>query len=304
MTRQTKPPPRPDNLPLAVGVILLTVLALSFGDALIKLASGRFAIWQVFVVRSLIALPLLLAVLVATAPAALRLPVAPGWAVLRSLMLVAMWVAYYLALPELPLAAAAAAYYTLPIFVTLFSAVFLGDPVGRVGWLAVVLGFAGVLMILRPTAGDFNGFALLPLVSAMLYAGAMILTRTKCREEHPLVLAVVLNLAFVLVGGLVAALIAPLPEAAREGFLLAPWTAMGREEWAAMAVLAISIVIGSVGATVAYQSAPPAVVGIFDFAYVGFAAVWGMLLFSDVPDAASLVGIGLIVAAGILSLRR
>lgn len=172
---------RGDNIPLAVTVIILTVLALSLGDALIKMTSGSFVIWQIFEIRSLIAIPILLVVLAANTRGGLRLPDAMGWVTLRSLMLVGMWVCYYLSLPELTLSAAAAAYYTLPIFINLFSALFIGDRISRVGWAAVFIGFLGVLLILRPKAGDFNAYAILPLFSAMLYAGAMILTRTRCR---------------------------------------------------------------------------------------------------------------------------
>lgn len=293
-----------DNIPLAVGVIILTVLALSLGDALIKLTSGSFVIWQIFVIRSLIAIPVLLLFLVLAAPGALRLPDAAGWVALRSLMLVAMWICYYLSLPKLTLPAAAAAYYTLPIFITLFSALFIGDRITPRGWVAVLAGFLGVLLILRPRAGDFNAHAILPLISAMLYAGAMILTRSRCRSQHPVMLSLALNIAFVAVGAFAAGLIALLPDAARQGFLLAPWAAMGRSEWVSMGLLAAAILIGSIGAAIAYQNGPSAMIGAFDFAYVGFAVIWGVIFFADVPDMVSTFGMILIVGAGILSLRQ
>lgn len=63
-----------DNIPLAVGVIILTVLALSLGDALIKMSSGSFVIWQIFVIRSMIAIPVLLLILIMAAPDTLRMP--------------------------------------------------------------------------------------------------------------------------------------------------------------------------------------------------------------------------------------
>jgi len=280
------------------------VFVLSLGDALIKFTSGNFVIWQIFVLRSLLVLPVLFAFLWWRAPEALAIPPAIGWALLRSLMLVGMWVAYYLALPHLELSIAAAAYYTVPIFITLFSATFVGDHISRRGWAAVFLGFLGVLLILRPKAGDFNLFALLPLVSAILYALAMILTRTKCRDINPLLLSIFLNLAFVVVGTIAAALIAAFLAGPREGFLLARWAEMGRAEWLSMSLLACAIFIGSVGAAIAYQNGPPAVIGTFDFAYVSFALVWGLILFAEVPDALSLCGIALIVVAGIISLRQ
>jgi drug/metabolite transporter (DMT)-like permease len=295
---------RPDNLPLAVAVIIFTVLALSLGDALIKFTSGEFVIWQIFVLRSLLVLPVLLIYLWAKAPNALTIPPALGWTTLRSLMLVGMWIAYYLALPKLDLSIAAAAYYTLPIFITLFSAALIGDRISLLGWAAVTIGFLGVLLILRPKAGDFNLYALLPLVSAVLYALSMILTRTKCRAVNPLMLSVALNLTFVVVGTLAALSIMVFAPEPRQGFLLAPWAEMASGEWLSMALLATAILIGSVGAAIAYQNGPPAVIGTFDFAYVGFALLWGMVFFAEVPDLLSLIGIVLIVLAGIMSLRQ
>ncbi|SIS70463.1 DMT family transporter [Paracoccus saliphilus] len=293
-----------DNIPLAVGVIILTVLALSLGDALIKLTSGNFVIWQIFVLRSLIAIPNLLLVLAITAPFNLRVPDESIWIVLRSGLLVAMWIFYYLSLPKLTLSAAAAAYYTLPIFITLFSALFTGDRISRNGWIAVFAGFLGVVLILRPKAGDFNVYAILPLISAMLYAGAMILTRSKCRAQNPLVLSLALNVAFVIAGVAASSLIALLPGAIRHGFLFAPWAAMGGAEWLSMGLLATAILIGSIGAAVAYQNGPPAMIGAFDFAYIGFAVIWGLIFFAEIPDMISTLGMILIVAAGILSLRQ
>ncbi|MBO6638285.1 MAG: DMT family transporter [Roseitalea sp.] len=295
---------RADRVPFAVTVIIVTVLILSLGDALIKFTSGAFAIWQIFVLRSLIVLPVLAGLLWWTARDALSLPPSLGWAVLRSVLLVGMWIAYYLALPRLDLSVAAAVYYTLPIFITLFSALLIGDRISPLGWAAVLLGFFGVLLILRPDASDFNPYALLPLVAAILYALAMILTRTRCRNVHPLMLSLLLNISFVVAGLVATAAIALSVTDPREGFLLGPWAAMGFGEWVAMALLACAILVGSVGAAIAYQNAPPAVIGTFDFGYVAFALVWGLVFFAEVPDIWSLIGMTLIVMAGVMVLRQ
>ncbi|MEN5300111.1 hypothetical protein ABE530_17455 [Brucella sp. TWI559] len=71
-----------------------------------------------------------------------------------------------------------------------------------------------------------------------------------------------------------------------------------------MGLLTAALLIGSIGAAVAYQNGPPSVIGTFDFAYVGFAVIWGMIFFAEVPDVTSTLGITLIVGAGILSLRQ
>ena len=215
-----------------------------------------------------------------------------------------MWICYYISLPHLTLSVAASAYYTLPIFITLLSAAIVGDSISRTGWLAVFLGFTGVLLILRPKAGDFNWFALLPLLSAMLYALAMILTRTRCRTEHPIMLSLALNIAFIFVGTVVTILIVVFANESRQGFLLAPWAVMGNSQWLAMVLLAVAILIGSVGTAIAYQSGPSSMIGIFDFAYVGFAVLWGVVFFSDIPDGLSVLGMLMIVGAGVISLRQ
>ncbi len=113
--------PKIDNLPLAVSAIIVAVLGLSLGDAFIKFTSGDFVVWQVFVPRSCLVLPVLLSYLALRNPDGLSLPPALRWTALRSLLLVGMWVSYYLALPHLDLSVAAA-YCTGPILITLFAA--------------------------------------------------------------------------------------------------------------------------------------------------------------------------------------
>lgn len=280
------------------------MLALSLGDALIKLTSSDFVIWQIFILRSLIAIPCLILFIVVKDRQALQFPTAWLWTIFRSLLLVSMWVCYYISLPHLSLSVAAASYYTLPIFITLGSAMLTGDRVTGIGWFAVALGFFGVLLILKPSAADFNGYALLPVLAAILYAAAMILTRTKCRSEHPLILSLALNIGFVLTGIAATLFITALPAESREGFLLAPWSAMNFHQWLAMGLLAAAILIGSIGAAIAYQRGPSSIIGIFDFAYVGFSVLWATLFFKDYPDAVALTGIGLIVIAGVISVQQ
>jgi drug/metabolite transporter (DMT)-like permease len=79
---------------------------------------------------------------------------------------------------------------------------------------------------------------------------------------------------------------------------------MAADEWLTMTVLATAIIIGSVGAAIAYQAGPSSVVSTFDFSYLAFAAVWGLVFFAEVPDAITITGIIMIAAAGILAVRR
>ena len=114
-----------------------------------------------------------------------------------------MWIAYYAALPLISLSAAAVAFYTAPLFMALLSRSLIGEPVGPLRWLGIVLGFVGVLIVLRPGGDTFSAAALLPVLAALFYALAAIVTRARCAGERPLVLALGLNLG-LLVAGLIA----------------------------------------------------------------------------------------------------
>jgi drug/metabolite transporter (DMT)-like permease len=275
---------------------------------LIKQQSAAFVIWQIFVMRSVIAIPFLIYFVRIYSSAVPVKPMRPGWTVLRSLTLVLMWIFYFAALPHIELAIAAAAYYTLPIFITLFAAIFLGEKITARGWFAVLLGFTGTLLILQPQADDFNPYALLPLVSALCYACAMIITRSKCQREKPTVLSLWLNISFIGVGAFALLLIElwnPGSElVAANPFLFGAWTPMWLDEWRVMAILATALVIGSIGAAMAYQNGPSSIIATFDFAYVGFAAIWGFMLFAEVPGPRVSIGIIMIVTAGVIATRQ
>ena len=124
------PAARSDRVPVAVAAILVSVLALSAGDAVIKLTSARFPIWQIYVLRSAAIVPILLVLLRWRERATSLIPKRPPWVLLRSTLLVTMWIAYYTALPEIDLSLAAAAYYTAPLMITWLSARLADERVG------------------------------------------------------------------------------------------------------------------------------------------------------------------------------
>lgn len=299
---------RAESVALGVTTIVATALAMSFGDAVVKSVSSDFTVWQIYVLRSVLAIPLIVAILrLHRHPVRLR-PRSAGWAGLRSLLLMLMWLAFYAALSVLSLPVVAAAYYTAPLFITLLSALIAGERVGTRRWIAILIGFSGVLVILRPGSDAFSWLTLLPILSAVFYALAAIVTRTRCTEERPLALSLALNVAFLITGAVgsgVFLLWAPSSSMAEASpFLFGQWTAMGAREWQIIAMLAILIVIISAGVAKAYQCAPPAIVATFDYSYLVFAAVWSFAIFSELPDAATVVGMVLITGAGLLVLSQ
>lgn len=293
---------RTDRTALGIVIILASVLTMAFADALVKLVSADLTVWQVFAVRALFAIPILL-MLARTTAVALR-PHAAKWTLVRSLLLVLTWLAFYAALPVLSLSVAAVAVYTNPIMTALLSAFLLGETVSGRQWGGVLLGFAGVVAILKPGSDAFSWFTLLPLLAAAFYASAMVLTRSKCREEAPLTLALTLQGAF-LAAGLIATGLLALADLGADSkaafpFLFGDWAPMALREWGLMALLGLLSAAYFVGVARAYQIAPPPVIATFDYAYLVSAALWGFVFFTETPDLLTLGGMVLITIAGLL----
>jgi drug/metabolite transporter (DMT)-like permease len=288
---------------LAIAAMLFTDLTLSIADAIIKSTISNMPLSQFILLRSCVTAPLVILLLKLRYPEVSLRPVCPVWAILRSGLLLTSLLLYYASLPQLDFSMAAAVYYTIPLFVTLFASIGIRETVGIQGWTGVAIGFIGVLLMLKPQAGDLNIFALLPLLSAMLYALGMVITRTRSRREHPLVLALTFNLIAIGLGGAATWYVTSLGNAAQSLFV-GHWVAMGWTEWGLVAALSVMMLIGSVGTAIAYQLGPSSVISTWDFSYLAFAVLWGVLFFSERLDRASMLGMALIAVAGILVIRR
>lgn len=280
----------------AVCAVIIAVLALSLGDAIIKATSLTLPLWQMYILRSALVVPILLWLVQRNGFAAFG---SLFWVGVRSALLVVMWLSYYVALPLMPLSLAAAAYYASPILITVLAS-FLAHrwPPLRV-LAAIALGFSGVILVLRPDTSGFQLATLLPVFAAFLYACAMVLTSIKCRGDDPFALALALNIAFIVAGAFLGLF------SGQEGsFIFGPWQSVDLKLIGIVAALAGVILIGSVGAAIAYQNGPPSTVAAFDYSYLVFSLIWGSLFFGELPDVLALVGIGIIVLAGFLSLPR
>jgi drug/metabolite transporter (DMT)-like permease len=162
--------------------------------------------------------------------------------------------------------------------------------------------FVGVLVILRPAV---DGFSLIALLAAIYYALAAVITRSKCACENPLSVAMWLNLCLVVTGafGIVGTTFLSSAENPAFPFLQSPWVVMSGWTMAIIVLLGILLVAESIWVAKAYQIAPAAIIGTFDYSYLVFAVFLGFVFFSDVPDMLTVLGIGLIVAAGWLVVR-
>ncbi|MEM8774061.1 MAG: DMT family transporter [Pseudomonadota bacterium] len=298
----TTSPQTTDRITQGVLLILFAVATAALGDAIVKLSSVDMSLWQIFAVRSTIAGVLLVALAALTGNA--LFPQNTFWVGLRTVLLVLAWIAYYTALTFLDLAIAAVAAYTNPIFTVLIAAIALKERVTARQWIGVFLGFAGVVVILNPTGASLQTALILPILAALFYSFAVVLTRTKCQHEDYLALAFNLHIGFITAGvlglGLVL-LLAPGPElASKSSFIFTGWSDMTAKLWWAMVILGLLAASFSVGVARSYQIAPPQIIATFDYSYVAFAILCGYVFFQEQPDLREYVGMLLVVGAGLL----
>ena len=277
---------------LAIGTMCLGVLLLVVNDALAKWLVARYSPFQVILVRSLTALPLVVAlVLWADGRAGLR-SARPAVHLWRGLLALGAASTFILSLRTLPLAEATALFAAAPLVVAALSAPLLGERVSAWQWVAVAAGFAGVMVITRPGTATFQSASLLVLVATALYALIMLTAKWIDQRDGARTVMLYLTLAATLLSSFAALLPWPEPQALDALLFLA---------------MAVAGTLGVTLLTQAFRLAPAAVVAPFDYTALLWAGGLGWLVWNDAPDAPTLVGAAIIIASGIsvvLSERR
>ncbi|MEM7653443.1 MAG: DMT family transporter, partial [Pseudomonadota bacterium] len=198
----------------------------------------------------------------------------------------------------------AAIYYTGPIFILIFSVLFLREAVSRQQVIAVGVAFFGVLVVLQPTGEDFAWAMLVPLVSALCYAVAAVITRGRSNIVDPWALTLSLNIVFALVGaaGMLAVLL--VGEDQRFPFLLTVWAPLDGDAVVSLTILAVASIGIHLFLARAYQLGPMPVIAGLDFSYLGFAVLWGLVILGTIPSWTTILGMTLIGIAGYWCVAR
>ena len=300
---------RPHKIVLGISLVIAAALAISIQDVVFKLISNELTLWQIFTLRGVLAVPAL--IFISRLRGTHKSIVSAAfsiWPVLRSLFITITFLAFYAALPFLSLSTVGAANYIAPIFVTLLSAYLLKESVGPLRSFGVVIGFVGVVVLLRPGTDAFSFWALLPVAGAAFYALSHITTRAKCQNVPLAAMALTLNLVMLLAGLTASVLllwVQPHGEIVDSyPYLFGAWSAIELQDWLVLVLLAVfAIAIGMMLAG-AYQAAPPSIIATFEYSYLIFVATWDVLFFGITPTAATISGMILIVIAGLVVLHR
>lgn len=196
---------------------------------------------------------------------------------------------FYLGLGALPLADVSSFYLASPIYMTAMSALFLGERVGWRRWSAVLMGFCGVLVAMRPSAqGVLSWGALAPLAGSLCYAGVLVTTRRLRAARNPLLLGT--QLVAVLLLGLGGSPFA--------------WVPPGGEVVLRMALIGLLVLLGYALINRALQAAQASLLAPCQYSSIIWAIIFGWAAFGEVPRATTLAGAAIIAGAGLFIAAR
>jgi drug/metabolite transporter (DMT)-like permease len=212
------------------------------------------------------------------------------WHVVRGLMFCAMTGINFWALQYLQLTVTASIFFTVPILIALMSAPLLGERMDAKRWAAILIGFAGVLVIVRPGSAAFHPAMLLSMVNAVLYAAFNLMTRKLAAYDPPETIQ-------FLPAVVASVVLAP--------FALAAWeTPQGWLEWLMLCLLGVFGGTGHQLLAMAHRYAPASTLAPFLYQQILYMALFGYVVFGTLPDAQVWLGAAIVVGSGLYLFAR
>ena len=207
-------------------------------------------------------------------------------------------VVFFTALKHLPIADAIAIFFVEPLILTLLAALLLREKVGWRRLMAVLFGFSGALIVIRPNFEAFGWPAMLPLVSAFTFSMYLIITRTLSQREHPIRMQFYSGIS----GSVFATLL--MGFGIELQWPLFELTVPTRFEWCLLIGLAVISTAAHLLVVYAFQRGPAGLLAPFQYIEIIGATILGLLMCGDFPDALTWVGVVIIVMSGLYVFHR
>ena len=273
-----------------IGLVSLTYLLFSLLDGSAKWLVGSMPVIMVVWLRFATHVAVAGAVLFPLKGLALVRTRHWRWHLIRALMFMAMTAINFWALQYLQLTVTSSIFFSVPLIIAIASASLLGERLDLGKWLAIIAGFAGVLVIVRPWGAEFHPAMLASVVNAVLYAVFMMMTRRLAAYDSPE------TIQFLPAIGATIGL-AP--------FVIAGW--QWPDGWLQWTVACLMGVLGGLGhylLALAHRYAPASVIAPFLYQQVIYMALFGYLVFGDVPSPWVWLGAAIVVGSGLYLFAR
>ncbi len=282
--------------------VLAGMATLGLSDNFVVIVSADSSLWQFHFVRGLMVLAVM-GVIAALGFGVIR-PKRPLAVLARSAIQATSMLIYFGCLAILPIGVVVAGLFTSPLFVALIAVGFQGKRIGWVHTFAILLGFAGALLVIRPDPANLDLVAFLPILAGLLYAIGAVATRAWCEGEATLALTAGFFVVLTAMGA-VGCLVLPSVGSGADGFATRGWMPVdaGLVFW--MAVQAVGALLGIMCLFRAYQIGEASQVAVFEYSLLIFASGWAWYLWGQTVPPLGMVGMALIVSSGaVIAMRR
>ncbi len=293
--------------------VLFGMLAISVNDMLVKQMSGGYPLHQIVFIRSGIGIVFTLMLVQIEGGLQILRTRQPGLHLMRGLLVVVSNMCFFVGFAVLPLADVTALFFVAPLFITLLSIPILGEKVGPMRIGAVVFGFIGVIVMQRPWQSSEalqvgRIVLLLPVLSALTYAGMQLMTRKLGPTSKASAMAVYIQVTFIGVSGLFW-LVAGDGRFAGTGnpsveFLLRAWVWPAPGDWKFLIGLGFNSAIIGYCLSQAYRLSDAATVAPFEYVGLPLAVFWGWLIWAELPGWEVWTGMVMIVGSGLFVFLR
>lgn len=291
-----------NNPKLGIISITIAMTGMAFMDALIKLLSDTYALHEIVLVRSIVGLFIILIIIHYDGGLKIIHTTRLKAQIARGFLLATANMTFYLALSIMPLANVVAIFFISPVLITALSVLILKEQVGWHRWIAVLIGFAGVAVMMQLGTDSFNPISILPLIAALTYALTQVITRkigmtekTSVMSFYSLLIFIFVSVIFGLVAGdgSLSGKFGPSVE-----FLFRPW--VWPNNFDALIMISIGILIALVGylITQAYRVAELNVIAPFEYISLPMGVFWGYIFWNDIPNNSTFLGMFLVVFSG------
>ena len=292
----------------AVAILVAGKFLFAVQDVIIKEMSGGYPVHQIVAIRGLAAIPILILLIHFRGGITILRRYRPTIHLIRGALMLIAFMCFYVALAGTSLTKATALFFTAPFFITLLSIPLLGEKVGLRRFASITVGFIGVIVVLRPDTDTFSYFDLLPILAAFFYSCCQLMVRVAKMTEPPAVMSLYASIAFVVLGGLFGlglSFFEAAPDAdVSSQFLLRAWAMPDKADLLLMLLTGITSALGFMCSSNAYQREQASRISPFEYVMIIWVTLLSYLVWSEIPDASTLLGIAMIVGSGIYVIRR
>ena len=292
-----------NNNPKGILLILSGMALFSIQDSLIKYIFEESALYELYFGRTLTALILLLVFLKITSQKLVFKTHYPLLTCCRVICFFFGFSFFYISLTYMSLAMANALFFSSPFFISILAIIFLGEKVGIRRWLAILVGFIGVYIVLNPDFENFNYMKLAPVACALCYAISMTITKITSDKDnvysqmfHLYIGAIGISILFFIFTG--KGQFNTFSDPTFQ-FILREWFTNPTYAWPYIVLMGFVAAVSFYCVFSAYSVASPSVVSLFEYSLIIWAIIIGYVLFNDVPTIRTFVGVALIIGAGV-----